>query len=405
MSKPLRLFEAFGIELEYMIVDKDTLEVRPIADELLKSMAGKYVGDYENGLVTWSNELVLHLIELKCTKPEKDLDRLEASFRTNVRQINKELARWNAMLLPTAAHPLMDPGRHTKLWPHDNGEVYARYDEMFDCKGHGWSNLQSTHLNLPFNGDDEFGRLHAAIRVITPLLPALCASSPVLDGKATNYLDARLSYYEENQKRIPSITGRVIPEPVFTEADYDNLIYQQIAKDIAPFNEDNLLEPVWVNSRGAMARFDRGSIEIRVMDIQESPSVDMAIQRFVIESLRLLIDERICTCETQKAIDTPTLKEVFDETICHGLEVKVHDPRYYSLLGASGACTVGDLLQGLLKSMEPQPWTSVIQTILDRGNLATRILIALKEGLREAAIRHTWKRLADCLQNDTMFIP
>jgi hypothetical protein len=92
----------------------------------------------------------------------------------------------------------------------------------------------------------------------------------------------------------------VIPEQVFSEADYDRCIYQQITKDIARFNGDDILDPVWVNSRGAMARFDRGSIEIRVMDIQECPAADVAIQRFVIESLRLLISEKLSTYEHQK---------------------------------------------------------------------------------------------------------
>ncbi|WP_262710362.1 hypothetical protein [Mangrovivirga cuniculi] len=32
----LRLFQAFGIELEYMIVNRDTLEVMPIADKLFE---------------------------------------------------------------------------------------------------------------------------------------------------------------------------------------------------------------------------------------------------------------------------------------------------------------------------------------------------------------------------------
>ncbi|MEJ0032904.1 MAG: hypothetical protein WDO15_22190 [Bacteroidota bacterium] len=56
MSAPLHLFDAFGIELEYMIVDKDTLEVRSIADDLLRKAAGKqtYIDDFNNGAVTWS---------------------------------------------------------------------------------------------------------------------------------------------------------------------------------------------------------------------------------------------------------------------------------------------------------------------------------------------------------------
>ena len=68
-----KLFEGYGVELEYMLVDRDTLAVRPITDELLKNVLGKYGGDYENGVVTWSNELVMHVVELKSTKPEADL--------------------------------------------------------------------------------------------------------------------------------------------------------------------------------------------------------------------------------------------------------------------------------------------------------------------------------------------
>ena len=72
MNQPTRIhiFQGYGIELEYMIVDKDTLAAKPIADELLKHELGVYGSDFENGMVTWSNELVLHVIELKSTRPE-----------------------------------------------------------------------------------------------------------------------------------------------------------------------------------------------------------------------------------------------------------------------------------------------------------------------------------------------
>lgn len=39
-SSPLSLFSAFGIELEYMIVDAQSLDVRPIADEVMQLEAG-----------------------------------------------------------------------------------------------------------------------------------------------------------------------------------------------------------------------------------------------------------------------------------------------------------------------------------------------------------------------------
>ena len=86
--------------------------------------------------------------------------------------------------MPTGMHPWMDPAREFELWPHGDREIYAAFDRIFDCRGHGWANLQSMHLNLPFADDDEFGRLHAAIRALLPLLPALAASSPFADGHA-----------------------------------------------------------------------------------------------------------------------------------------------------------------------------------------------------------------------------
>src|SRR5688572_2206282 len=253
-----QLFQGYGVELEYMIVDRDTLAIKPIADEVLKHELGSYGSDFENGIVTWSNELVLHVIEIKSTKPESDFNALEAGFAENIKRINSILTKWNAMLLPTAAHPFMNPLEEAKLWPHDNNEVYEIYNRIFDCKGHGWSNLQSTHLNLPFDGEEEFAKLHAAIRLVLPLLPALCASSPIIGEKRTRWLDTRLHYYKTNQEKIPSITGSVIPEAVFSKSEYQKIIYDRIRTDIESYNRGDVLDPIWVNSRGAIPRFDRG---------------------------------------------------------------------------------------------------------------------------------------------------
>ncbi|MDX1628616.1 MAG: glutamate-cysteine ligase family protein, partial [Fulvivirga sp.] len=276
--KPSRLhiFQAYGIELEYMIVNKDSLVVRPITDEVFKKVIGEYCSDVPRGPVTWSNELVLHVVEVKCSMPTNDLVQLNADFASNIRELNELLQHYEAKLLPTAAHPLMDPKSNTFLWPHDSNEIYARYNEIFNCQGHGWSNLQSCHINLPFYDDEEFAQLHAAVRLILPILPAIAASSPILDGQNTGFLDKRMDYYQKNQRRIPANVGKVIPERAYSKRQYHKMIYDPIARAIAPFNHDDLLKPVWVNSRGAIARFDRGSIEIRILDLQECPKADLA---------------------------------------------------------------------------------------------------------------------------------
>ena len=41
MTQAKPLFSAFGIEIEYMIVDRETLSVLPVADKVLAAAAGK----------------------------------------------------------------------------------------------------------------------------------------------------------------------------------------------------------------------------------------------------------------------------------------------------------------------------------------------------------------------------
>ncbi|MDP3480360.1 MAG: glutamate-cysteine ligase family protein, partial [Desulfoprunum sp.] len=290
MSTSLQLFEGFGVELEYMVVDRETLDVRPIADLLFYDFSGTQVSDVDNGPIAWSNELTAHVVEVKTNGPTSDLYQASQDFHSNIEVINRILARHNAMLLPGAAHPWMDPLREMVLWPHDAHEIYALYNTIFDCRGHGWANLQSTHLNLPFAGDAEFGRLHTAIRLLLPLMPALTASSPILDGGPTGWLDSRLKVYLHNQDRLPSLTGRLIPEAVCSEREYEQRIFAPIMAAISPFDPEGIMDKYFLNARGAIARFDRGAIEIRILDIQECPLADCGIARLIIETLRELVE-------------------------------------------------------------------------------------------------------------------
>ncbi len=413
MTQPPRihLFQGYGVELEYMLVDRDTLKVRPITDELLKHELGSYGSDFENGIITWSNELVLHVVELKSTKPEKDLLALNKKFSENVRAVNSILEKWNARLMPTAAHPFMDPLTETRIWPHENNEVYAIYNKIFDCRGHGWSNLQSTHLNLPFYDDEEFAKLHAAIRLVLPILPALCASSPVLDGKLTGLMDTRLKFYKTNQARIPSITGKVIPEAVFSKRNYLNTIYEKIKSDIAPYDPNEELNAIWVNSRGAIPRFDRGSIEIRVMDIQECPAADLAVLTFVIETIKALTGNVFVTLEDQMKWKTEILAQILDQTTAVGHEAVLDNADYLSLFDfPESKATASELWQHIFENLVERGNTALdgykkeIDVILKKGTLAHRIVRAIGKNHSHESIASVYRILCDCLANNRMFL-
>jgi gamma-glutamyl:cysteine ligase YbdK (ATP-grasp superfamily) len=332
-----------------MIVDAETLDVRPIADELFRSVTGEYVSDVERGPITWSNELVAHVVELKTTSPVPSLDGLADLFQQEVREINRRLAAFGARLLPTAMHPWMDPHREMRLWPHDSREIYEAFDRVFDCRGHGWANLQSMHLNLPFCGDEEFGRLHAAVRLLLPLLPAIAASSPVMDGRLTGLMDNRLDLYLRNSARIPSVAGRIIPERAFTRAEYERLILQPMYADIRPYDPDGVLQDEYLNARGAIARFSRGSIEIRLLDVQECPAADLAIAGMVIDVLKRLVAETWTDVAAQQSVEIEPLERVLLATIRDAERAVIEDAEVLAQFGMEGARRVkaGELWEHL----------------------------------------------------------
>lgn len=412
--KRLGLFEGIGIEIEYMIVDAKTLAVKPITDQLLTAQAGHLVTELEVGELAWSNELVLHVVELKTNGPADAVDGdLLAAFERDVRRIEELLEPLGARLLPTAMHPLMDPMTETVLWPHGYNVVYKAYDRIFDCKGHGWSNLQSLHLNFPFGDEDdarsEFGHLHAGIRLLLPILPALAASSPLVEGRLTGTADNRMSYYRTNSARVPSLTGLVVPEPVFGLKAYREQIFEPMDREIGPLDPDGVLvgEP-FLNARGAIARFDRGAIEIRVIDVQETPRADLAIAALVEATLKLLASEHWSSLAGQQSAPAEPLAKLLWRTVADGEQAVIDDLAFLGLLGLDEPVTAGGLWSHLLDEaaeagLVREPWRSTLREMIDLGTLSRRIDRALGDAPGRDAVLGVYRQLGDCLRAGRLF--
>jgi gamma-glutamyl:cysteine ligase YbdK (ATP-grasp superfamily) len=404
------LFEGYGLELEYMIVDEKTLAVLPATDKVLHAVAGEYADEVELGDLAWSNELVLHVIELKTLGPVPSLRGLARSFDEHLDRIRGILAPLHARLMPGAAHPWMDPERETVLWPHAYNPVYETLDRIFNCQGHGWSNIQCTHINLPFAGDEEFGRLHAAVRCVLPIIPAIAASSPIFDGRVTGIRDSRLDVYRANSSRIPSVTGLVIPEPVFSRSEYEREILEPMYAEIAEHDPEGILRYEWLNARGAIARFDRSAIEIRIVDSQECPACDVAVAFAVSAVARALVEERWQDFRAQRQWPTGRLNDILVATTRDAEDAAIADRDYLRAFGYPGeSCTAGDLWRyladGALAATEADgvDWERPFDVILRRGTLATRIVTALDGDVSMDRIKRVYTRLCDCLDNGEMF--
>lgn len=409
------LFSAYGLEIEYMIVDRRTLEVRPIADRFLRRRAGLgdqdlFPSEVDAGPMGWSNELVLHVAELKAAQPTERIADLVVPFQEEVAAAHRLLEAQDAMLLPSAMHPWMDPLAEMRLWPHDGQEFYSAFHRIFDCRGHGWANLQSVHLNLPFAGDDEFARLHAAVRLVLPMLPALAASSPFVEGRIAGALDFRLEVYRANCRRIPSVTGSVIPEPVYSEAEYRETILERMYREIAPFDPEGTLQHEWLNARGAIARFERSAIEIRVLDSQESPRSDLAICALVAGVLQRLVREEWTPLAQQKLATTDLLDGLLQRAVRDAEAAVVGEPEYLAHFGFRGGAsiTAHDFWTAMIDNLggwdgELAPWRAPLEAWRNEGPLARRLLRAAGPRPSREDLERLYRRLAECLAAGEVF--
>ena len=385
--------------------------MRPIAERLLGAFAGGPAREAQRAAVGWSNELVAHVLEMKNPAPVTSLRDAAEAFEEAIRDANAALAVDDAALMPGGMHPWMDPRLETRLWSGEGAEIYAAFDRIFGCRRHGWANLQSMHVNLPFADDAQFARLHAALRVLLPLIPALAASSPVADSTLQRDLDHRLEAYRTHADALPEVVGRVIPERVHTRAEYESRILAPMYRAIAPADPDGLLQREWLNARGAIARFDRHAIEIRLCDTQECPRADVAVAAALTAAARGLYEERWSSFAEQDAVADDVLYALLRATIRDADRAALpDDPGYRAALGLTrDDRTTGDAWSRLVArctadvaALDPQA-SEPLGLILTQGPLARRLCAAIGSCASREVLRDVYRRLCGCLQAETLF--
>jgi glutamate---cysteine ligase / carboxylate-amine ligase len=397
-----------------MLVDRATLDVLPIADRVLMEAAGASdpVNDAARGELGWSNELVMHLLEVKNVRPTDDLAQLSSRFQEEIVAMNAALARHSARLLPGGMHPWMNPAQETRIWPHDNAAIYRAYDRMFDCRGHGWANLQSAHVNLPFAGDEEFARLHAAVRVILPILPALAAASPYADGRADGILDYRMEAYRRNADAVPELNGEIVPDIVSSRAEYEARILEPMYRAVKPHDPEGVLRYEWLNARGAIARFDRSAIEIRVLDTQECPRVDVAFAALVMDLAQWLTESAYYRPDPTQQLPTRALARIFVAATHEADRTRIDNEEYLALFGMQRRdCEAGVLWQHIAERLDragsahARVWRPVAEYVLTRGPLARRLLRAVGPRPSRGALHELYTALANALEEGKPFDP
>jgi len=402
-SRDYRAYEVAGLELEYSIVD-DKLRPRCGVEHLFRTLSGRRTSDVELDSVGLSNELAAHVLEMK-TPPERSLARAETRLAAGVREVAATLRdEFGWRLLPTGMHPLMRPSQ-TRLWSRGGQRIYRTYARLFGIREHGWLNVQSCQVNLPFGTPEEATAMHNAAAALIAYMPALAASSPLVEGGRGPALSSRMAFYAKNQASIPVLTGSVIPEYVRSLDDYRKRVFGRIYAALDEVPGTRLIRHEWVNSRGAIMRFDRSAMEVRVLDLQECPKMDVAIATFVRGALaalsaRILAGDLVLPERRLLLVD-------YRSSVTKGLAGSVSTRL---LNGARRPRTARGLLEGLVDdasvhvSEREQAYLRLVEARLARGNLAERILARVERAgsaHRREAIVDLYGELAHCLETNT----
>ncbi len=259
-------------------------------------------------------------MEIKANQPFRTPQEFEETMHNAVTTLNGIVQKHGAQLLGTGMHPLLHLS-DTGVWQHYHKKIYNEYGKIFDLHRHGWLNIQSFHLNLPYQKEADAAQIHNQLAILCTYLPAITASSPIFEGKEGPDVDNRLQFYKANQKEVPSVAGEVIPEYVSSLGGYKRDVIGRYSKDLAAAGADKtLLNREWVNSRGIIFRFDRCALEVRVMDEQECVKSDVALACFIRAALRGLIasDAELSPHEL--------LVKDFNAVIKDGLNAKASSP-------------------------------------------------------------------------------
>jgi len=387
-----------GPEHEFSLVGED-LRARPIVDKVLKTLAGRIVNNICNEGVCFGKELQTHVSEVKASIPFESPTCFEGTIQNAVTSLEEFIQkRFGARLLGTGMHPFILPSE-TRIWKHRDRRIYDALGQIFNMNQHGWLNIQSFQLNLPYRNETDGIRLHNLMVNLVPYLPAISASSPIYESRVGRFRDNRLHFYGASQREIPSITGDVVPEYVASFEEYQRRIISVYTSELKRAGAQALLlEKEWINSRGAIFRFDRKAIEIRVMDEQECVKMDVALSCFIRAVLRGWMRTEFSHQSRDVLINN------YKAIVKDGLEAIVDHP--------AGECAKEVCLSFLdtakrNATAEEKKYLSLIDDRITKGNLANLILrdvaISASERNFHDSVVEVYLRLIKCLQGNTPY--
>ncbi len=368
------------------------MKLLSISSQIIKACAGQIVDVVYLQKFAFGKEAALHQIEIKTVEPFKSPEKFEETMHDSVLTILELLrAKFNAQLLGTGMHPTLQL-EDTTIWPHTCQDIYNEYGKLFNLKSHGWRNIQSFQLNLPYYNEPWAIAIYNSLAHLCSYLPAISASSPIIESELSPNIDSRLYHYKMKTKEIPSIAGDIIPRRIFSFNQLRNDVFDKYSMDLAEAGAtEKIRQSEWMDQRGIIIKPSRSAIEVRVMDEQECIKSDVALSCFIRSAVRGLID---INCHPSHNV----LVNDYNSIVANGLAAKVLHPQGKT---ARDVCKYFLGIATEYASKDEKRYLWVVKKRIEEGNLSeiirSRVIDKSRKTSQDDAILSIYLQLGKAL--------
>jgi carboxylate-amine ligase len=288
-----------GIEEEFALIDPETLELIP-RFEVLRDAATP------DPVLTESiaGELISSEIEIRSGRGT-DVEDARARQADRRRRLFSLAAAHRIALGSTGTHPLSDYREQHII----DTEHYRRVEE--GLKYVAWrNNTFSLHVHVGVYGADRAVRVCDRLRPILPLLLAISANSPYVDGIDSGLHTARTQTFTKSFPRcgIPDAFGSWA-----AWADYVELLVR--TRSIVEFTQ------LWWSIR---PHHDFGTVEVRICDAQMTARESDQLAALIVACVRRAAEE-VDAGQTPPDLPGRLIEENVWRAIRHGLDGELLD--------------------------------------------------------------------------------
>jgi len=288
-----------GLEEEFALLDPERLDLVPRFDEL-------YTAAQRDPLLADSvcGELIASEIELRSGRCESFAEALVAQ-RERRRALFALASEHGVALGSTGTHPWSDYREQAII----DTDHYRRVEE--GLKYVAWrNNTFSLHVHVGIRGADRAVLVCDRLRPVLPILLAISANSPFLDGRDSGLHSARTQTFTRSFPRCG------IPDAFGSWSEYARYVEFLVrTRSIVEFTQ------VWWSVR---PHFDFGTVEVRICDAQitadESEGLAGLIVACVAQAAREL-DEGLPRVDLPRRL----IEENLWRAVRHGLDGELID--------------------------------------------------------------------------------